>query len=392
MEKAILYLDHNATTPVAPEVLDAMLPYLGGEGFNPSSPYQPAQRVRAAVDRARQEVADLIGAVPEEITFTGCATESCNIAILGTALRAGPGAHLIAVTTEHHAVLNAVRAAQSHGSAVTWVGVDRSGRIDLDDLRRSFRPQTALVAVMLANNETGVVQDVPSIGRTCRERGVLFHCDATAALGKMPVRVDELCCDFLSMSGHKFYAPKGVGALYVRRGVKAYPIMYGGEQEEGLRPGTENVPGIVGIGAAARRVSRFLSAGGPARIANVREVMESGLKKNLATVEILSSDAPRICNTISIRVPSVRNDEMVVCLDRAGICVSTGAACSIGASLPSHVIRAMGYSDDEAREVVRVSLGEENTESCAERFVSAFTRAAQQLAGGTVLRARSVVS
>lgn len=392
MEAPLLYLDHNATTSVSPEVREAMMPYLGEEGFNPSSPYRPAQSVRAAVDRARGEVSDLFRCAPEEITFTGCATESCNIAILGTALHAAPGSHVITVSTEHHAGLNAAKAAQRHGSDVTILPVNRRGLIDLDEMRSAFRTDTILVSVMTANNEIGVLQDVSAIGRMCRERGVLFHCDATAAIGKMPVRPHDIPCDFLSLSGHKFRAPKGVGALFVRQGVKAYPITYGGEQEEGLRPGTENVASIVGLGVASRIARTFIERGGPARLAAVRDAMESGIRRRVPEAEILSSaDCSRVCNVLSVRVPGVRNDEMVLCLDREGICVSTGAACSTGASLPSHVIRAMGYSDDEAREVVRVSLGEENSPDDVERFASAFASAASRLSGGAYLRARAPI-
>ncbi len=396
MNRAILYLDHNATTPVAPEVLEAMMPYLEEDWFNPSSPYQPAQKARRAVDRAREDVSGLLKCNPEEVTFTSCATESCNIAILGTALHAGRGAHLITAATEHHAVLNAAKAAEALGCEVTVLAVNRAGRIDLDFLRESFRPNTALVAVMNANNETGILQDVASIGRMCRDRGILFHCDATAAIGKLPVHPRDMPCDFLSLSGHKFGAPKGVGALFVREGVKAYPVLYGGEQEEGLRPGTENVAGIAGLGVAARLAMKFVESGGPGRIEKMRIRMESELKRRLPSVEFLSTSGsespPRLCNTLSIRVPGVRNDEMVVCLDREGICVSTGAACSTGASLPSHVIRAMGYTDDEAREVVRVSMGHENTDADVDRFVDAFVRAATRLADGAYLRARAPVS
>src|SRR3989338_2596228 len=392
MENLLVYLDHNATTPVAPEVREAMAPFLSTGWCNPSSPYRPAQRVRAAVDRAREEVAALLACDPDEITFTSCATESCNLAILGTARSAGPGARLVTVSTEHHAVLNAVKAAQAQGSDVMFLPVDRQGLLESGAFIGSLLPRTVLVSVMLGNNETGVVQDIAAIGRACRERGILFHCDATASIGKMAVRPQDLSCDFLSLSGHKFGAPKGIGALYVRADVKAYPIMYGGEQEAGLRPGTENVAGIVGLGVAARRAKQFAESGGPVRLDVLRNAIESGIRGRVPSAEFLSlpPDRPdrRLCNTLSVRVPGVRNDELVLLLDREGICVSTGAACATGASLPSHVIRAMGYADEEAREVIRISLGEENSERDVERLVDAFARAAAALSGGSYLRTR----
>ncbi len=398
MDRPILYLDHNATTAVAPEVRDAMWPYLGDEGFNPSSPYRPAQKVRAAVDRARGQVAQLLGCDPEELTFTSGATESCNTVILGAARSAGgsTGAHLVTVATEHHAVLNACKAAQSFGSALSILPVDRQGRISPDAIRSAFRPETRLVSVMLANNETGVILDVAAIGRMCRERGVLFHCDATAAIGKLPVHPHKYFCDFLSLSGHKFHGPKGVGVLFARAGVKVVPLQFGGEQEDGRRPGTENVPGIVGLGAAADIARRSIDTGVPRSIERLRDLLRRAICAQLPSVEFLTDlpvagGLPGLCNTLSIRVPGVRNDELVVCLDREGICLSTGSACATGASLPSHVIRAMGHSDEEAREVVRVSIGEEFIESDIDRFVPVFGRAARQLAGGAYLRERVVV-
>ena len=376
-----MYLDHNATTLVAPEVREVMLLFLGEAGFNPSSPYRPAQRVRAAVDRAREDVAAMLRCEPEEITFTSCATESCNLAILGTARSARAGSHFVTATTEHHAVLNAMRAVRASGHDVTVLPADRQGRIDVGEFRDALRPGTVMAAVMMVNNETGVIQDVSAMGRICRERGVLFLCDATAAIGKMPVHPHDIPCDFLALSGHKFYAPKGIGALFVRRGVKANPIMFGGEQEEGLRPGTENVAGIVGLGVASRRAVKFVESGGPESLRRIRDRIESAVRARLSGAEIIAAGAPRVCNTSSIRMNGLRNDELVVSLDADGICVSTGSACATGASLPSHVIRAMGYADDEAREVIRVSLGGENTEADADRFVSALVRSAERLKG-----------
>ncbi|MBI4179828.1 cysteine desulfurase [bacterium] len=381
MSSKLLYLDHNATTPVTPDVRAAMRPYLDEEGFNPSSPYRAAQKVRAGIDRARADVAKLLSCEPEEVVFTSGATESCNLAIWGAVIGSDRPAHLITSPTEHSAVLGPHRSAAERGHRVTYLEIDRSGRIDPSQLDALRTPDTRLVSVMLVNNETGVIQEAGVIGRWCRANGILFHCDATAAVGKMPVHPNALFCDLLSLSGHKFHAPKGIGALFIRRDSASRVASYasGGEQEWGRRPGTENVPGIAGLGAASRQALEFLDSGGPARVEKLRNEMERRLREKCPEVEILGAAAPRVCNTSFLRAPGVHNDEMVVCLDQEGICVSTGAACAAGASMPSRVAQAMGYSESESREVIRVSLGSGNTDADVTRFVEAFARSASRL-------------
>lgn len=382
----ILYLDYNATTPVSPEVREAMMPFLDTGWFNPSAAYRPAQSVRAAVDRARVQTAAMLECTPDEIVFTSGATESCNIAIFGAvAAAAGRRAHLVTVATEHHAVLNAMKAAEARGCEVTYLPVDSRGRIRMDDFLGALRPNTVLVSMMRANNETGVLHDVVAAGSICRERGILFHCDATAAMGKMPVHPGAFFCDLLSLSAHKFYGPKGVGALFVRHGVKIHPLAFGGEQEHGIRPGTENVAGIVALGVAAEHVGRFVASGGPARIVQLRNRIAGALRVRLdghkgpGPVEFMGTSpdaADSLCNTLSLRVPGIRNEDLVMALDREGICISAGSACSSGATLSSHVIRAMGHPEGAGREVVRVSLGEGTTEKEIDRFVETFTECA----------------
>ncbi|HKQ86266.1 MAG TPA: cysteine desulfurase family protein [Candidatus Acidoferrales bacterium] len=356
-----IYLDHNATTPVDPAVLEAMLPFLRDDFANASSVHSPGQRARAAVDQARESVAALIGARPSEIVFTSGGTEADNLAILGV-IKASNAAnkHVISTLIEHHAVLQTCQALEKEGVAVTYIAPDASGIISPDSLRRALRAETVLVSVMHANNELGTIQPVEEIGRIAQEGQIPFHVDAVQSAGKLPIDVREIGADLLSLSAHKFYGPKGVGALYVRSGSSIEPIFRGGQHERGLRPGTENVPGIVGMGKAAELARQHL-AEDSARIAALRDRFESAMYESVPGIRTNGESARRVCNTTNITVPGASGESLVIALDLQGIACSTGAACSSGAIEPSHVLLAIGLGDDEARSSVRFSLGRTTT-------------------------------
>jgi cysteine desulfurase len=357
-----IYLDHNATTAVDPAVLDVMLPYFSAEFGNASSIHTPGQRARAAVETAREQVAALVGARPQEIVFTSGGTESDNHAIFGVALNSLISPHIITTTIEHEAVLNACQALEKQGVAVTYLPVDRQGLINLDDLRRALHPETILITVMHANNELGVIQPLAEIGRIAAEADVYFHTDAVQSAGKVPVDVKALQLDLLSISGHKFYAPKGAGALFIKSGTRLRQLLYGGHHQRGFRPGTENVAGIVGLGKAAElaRVSLEKDA---ARISRLRDTLEQGILARVPDSRLNSANAPRTPNTSNILFPGVEGEALVIALDLKGLACSTGAACSSGAVEPSHVLTAIGLPASDARASIRFSLGRHTTES-----------------------------
>jgi cysteine desulfurase len=360
-----IYLDHNATTAVDPAVLDAMLPYFSAEFGNASSIHTPGQRARAAVETAREQVAALLNARPQEIVFTSGGTESDNHAIFGVALHSSTSltsGHVITTTIEHEAVLNACQAVEKLDVAVTYLPVDREGLINLDDLRRALRPETVLVTVMHANNELGTIQPLAEIGRIAAEADVYFHTDAVQSAGKVPVDVKSLQLDLLSISGHKFYAPKGVGALFIKSSTRIRQLLYGGHHQRGFRPGTENVAGIVGLGKAAdlARVSLEKDA---ARISRLRDTLERGILARVPDSRVNSANAPRTPNTSNILFPGLEGEALVIALDLKGLACSTGAACSSGAVEPSHVLTAIGLPASEARASIRFSLGRHTTES-----------------------------
>ena len=357
-----VYLDHNATTPVDPEVLAAMLPFFADEFGNASSIHSFGQRTRAAVERARESVAALVGARPAEIVFTSGGTESDNHAIFGVVAAArGERKHVITTAIEHHAVLNACQAVERSGVEVTYLPVGREGRVDPDDVRRSIRPETVLITVMHANNELGTLQPIEEIGRIAAEADVYFHTDAVQSAGKVALNVDRLGADLLSISGHKLYAPKGVGALYVRKGTRLKPLLYGGHHERDRRPGTENVAGIVGLGRAAELAQRSLPEQS-ARMAALRDRLEQGLLEQVPHAQVNGSREHRTPNTTNITFPFIEGEALVIALDLKGLACSTGAACSSGAIEPSHVLTAIGLPPEDARASLRFSLGRENTE------------------------------
>jgi len=360
-----IYLDHNATTPVDAAVLDAMLPYFSGEFGNASSIHTFGQRARAAVETAREQVAALLNARAQEIVFTSGGTESDNHAIFGIVqshLATNAAAHIITTSIEHEAVLNTCEALEKQGAGVTYLPVNRDGVINLNDLRRALRPETALITVMHANNELGTIQPIEEIGRIASEADVYFHTDAVQSAGKIPLDVKTLQVDLLSLSGHKFYAPKGIGALFIKSGTHLRQFLYGGHHQRGFRPGTENVAGIVGFGKAAE-IAKVSLEQDVTRISHLRDTLEQGLLARVADCRVNAARAPRTPNTCNFTFDGIEGEALVIALDLKGLACSTGAACSSGAVEPSHVLTAIGLSASEARASIRFSLGRHTSES-----------------------------
>lgn len=352
-----VYLDNNATTPVLPEIREAMGPYFGEHFGNASSIHHHGQEMRAAVERARESVADLVGCRASEIVFTSGGTEGDNLAIFGLAK---PGDHIITSTIEHHAVMNACKHLEEKGCEVTTIPVDGRGRVDPDDVKRALRPNTKLITIMTANNETGVLQPVEEIGKVAAEADVYFHTDGVQAAGKIPLDVNKIGCDLLTVSGHKIHAPQGVGALYVRKGTLLEPMLYGGSHERSRRAGTENVPGIVGLGKAAEIALAAFERGDDKKMAALRDRLERELLQ-IEAAGVNGDGAPRVPNTTNIYFDYIEGEALIIALDLKGLAVSTGAACSSGAIEPSHVLTAMGLRPDRARASIRFSLGKQNT-------------------------------
>ena len=356
-----IYLDYNSTTPVDRAVLDAMLPFFADNFGNASSIHSSGQRGRSAVDAARDSVAALIGAKTAEIVFTSGGTEADNLALFGSVAASNHSRkHIITTAIEHHAVLNAAQALEKQGIDVTYVPVVASGIADPQDVRRALRPETILISVMHANNELGTIQPIEEIGRIAAEADVYFHCDAVQSAGKLPLDVNRLGVDLLSISAHKIYGPKGVGALYVRAGTPLEPQFHGGHHERDRRPGTENVPGIVGFGKAAELASVRLTTDS-ARIESLRDRLEEMLLNSLASVRVNGDRSRRVPNTTNLAFTAAGGEALVIALDLQGVACSTGAACSSGAVEPSHVLLAIGLSPDEARSSLRFSLGRTTT-------------------------------
>ncbi len=352
-----VYLDNNATTPVLPEVMEAMQPYFGEHFGNASSIHHHGQRTRAAVERARESVAALVGCRASEIVFTSGGTEADNLAVFGLARS---GDHVITSTIEHHAVLNACKHLAGKGCEISYVPVDGRGLIDPADVKRAIRPNTKLITIMCANNETGVVQPVTEIGKIAAEADLYFHTDAVQAAGKIPVDINQIGCDLLTISGHKLHGPQGVGALYVRKGTELEAMLHGGSHERSRRAGTENVPGIVGLGKAAELAIAGLERDDDRKLAAARDRLERELLEIEAT-GLNGEGAPRVPNTTNIYFDGIEGEALVIALDLKGLAVSTGAACSSGAIAPSHVLIAMGLRPDRARASIRFSLGKQNT-------------------------------
>jgi cysteine desulfurase len=357
-----IYLDHNATTPLRPEVLTAMMPYLTEEYGNASSIHAFGQNARGAVEQARGQVAALIGARAADIMFTSGGTESNNHAILG-AVAAAPGQskHVITTAIEHVAVLDACRALAKQRIELTILPVSRDGLVNPEDVRSAIRPETVLITVMLANNEIGVIEPIEEIGKVAEEKGIVFHADAVQAAGKILIDVEKLGVDLLSISAHKFSGPKGVGALYVRKGTQLAPLLFGGHSERDRRPGTEDVAAIAGVGKAAELAVMSLREYS-ARVGNLRDRLERGLLDKVPHAWVNGARVPRVPNTANLTFPYIEGESMVIALDLKGIACSTGAACSSGAVEPSHVLIALGLAPEDARATLRLSLGHQTTE------------------------------
>ena len=357
-----IYLDYNATTPITPEILAAMLPYLTEEFGNASSIHAFGQNAREAVEQSRSFIAAFLGARAADIMFTSGGTESNNHAILG-AVAAAPGTakHMITSAIEHVAVLDSCRALAKSGIDLTVLPVDREGLVNPEDVRNAIRPETVLITLMLANNEIGTIEPIEEIGKIAAEKGIVFHTDAVQAAGKIPIDVEKLGVDLLSISAHKFNGPKGVGALYIRKGTQLVPLLYGGHSERDRRPGTEDVAAIAGMGKAAE-LARMGMREETERMRSLRDRIERGLLNRVPQSWVNGARAPRVPNTSNLTFPFIEGEAMVIALDLKGIACSTGAACSSGAVEPSHVLMALGLVPEDARATLRLSLGHQTTE------------------------------
>jgi cysteine desulfurase len=356
----MIYLDYNATTPLAPEARAAMAPYFETYFGNPSSIHQAGRATRAAIDDSRDRVARVLGAKPHEIIFTGGGTESDNLAVIGLARNRQPqGKHLITTRTEHHAVLQAFEFLQKReGYDVTWLGVNPEGRICLAELEAALRPDTTLVSIMSANNETGTLQPVREAATLCRSRGVLFHCDAIQSFGKEPVCASDF--DAISLAAHKFHGPKGAGILYLKSGVSIDSLQQGGAHENQRRPGTENVAAIVGTAVAAE-LAAGVSPEEHTRQARLRDLLWEQIAAADPSARLNGSREQRLCNTLNVSFPGFDGESLLMNLDLAGICASSGSACMVGSILASHVLLAMGVPEALAKATVRFSLGKDTT-------------------------------
>lgn len=357
-----VYLDHAATTPVHPEVLGKMCRFLEVTFGNPSSLHFYGRAAKQQLETARRRVAALLGAQPEEIIFTSGGTESDNLAIMGTAFaRRSKGSHIITSAIEHHAVLDTCKMLARDGFDVTFLPVDKDGIVDPSDVQKTIRRDTILITIMHANNEIGTIEPIPEIGRIAREHEVTFHTDAVQTAGYIPLNVDALGVDLLSLSAHKIYGPKGVGALYVRKGTRILPLMHGGGQEREYRPGTENLPGIVGLGKAAEIVARDLP-GESARYRMLRDRLIRGIQERIPDARLNGHPERRLPHNVNFSFRGTKGECLLVGLDQQGIAVSTGSACSSGASQLSHVLTAIGLSPEVGAGTIRMTVGRSNTE------------------------------
>lgn len=373
------YFDHNATTPVSPAVLEVLVPALLEVYGNASSIHQHGQIAKQKLEIARRQVALLLHADAKDVVFLSGGTEADNLAILGT-VRSHPAAkkHVVTTTIEHPAVLNPCRQLEREGVEVSYVPVGPDGVVDPGDIRRALRPETVLISAMHANNELGAIQPIREISALAREAGILMHADGVQAAGKIDVDVQELGVDLYSLSGHKLYAPKGIGALYVKRGTPLSPIQFGGRHERERRPGTENVPGAVALGQAAESALEDLGSES-ARVQALRDRLEAGILENVPAAGVNGGSSPRTPNTTNIFFDGLEGEALVISLDLKGFAVSSGSACSSGAVAPSHVLLAIGLSRERARASLRFSLGRSNTEAQVDALIQAVAESAAQL-------------
>jgi len=364
-----IYLDYAATTPTHPEVVKAMLPYFTDAFGNPSSIHSYGQESKGAIEEARVKVADLIGARDEEIVFTSGGTEADNFAIKGVAYANEPkGNHIITSSIEHHAVIETCKFLERRGFRVTYLPVDEYGLVDPNDVKKAITGKTILISVMQASNEVGTVEPIAEIGRIAKEAGIYFHTDAVQAVGHIPVDVNELGVDLLSMSAHKLYGPKGVGALYIRKGTKLIPFMHGGEQERRRRASTENIPGIVGFGKAVELAQQEISEEAE-RLTYLRDQLINGLLERIDHTRLNGHPIMRLPNNVNVSVDFIEGESMLLNLDLEGICASTGSACSSASLEPSHVLLALGLAHEQAHGSLRFSLGKWITDEEIERVL-----------------------
>jgi len=355
-------MDHNATTPVHPEVFEEMLPFLKDEWGNPSSIHWAARAPRKAIDDAREKVCAFLNCSPVEVIFTSCGSESDNLAIKGVALaKKSKGNHIITTRVEHPAVLNTCKYLEKEGFDVTYLDVDSEGLLSLDRLREAITPKTILITIMYVNNETGVIFPIGDIGKIAKERDITFHTDAVQAAGKLPLDVKSLNCDLLSISGHKLYAPKGVGALYAKRGVRLVPLIHGGHHERNRRGGTENVAGIAGLGRAVEVAARDMEKENE-RLKKLRDRLHKGLVERVPHVKLNGHPEKRVANTLNISFEFVEGESLLLNLDMLGVAASSGSACTSGSLEPSHVLLALGLTPEVSHGSVRFSMGKSNTE------------------------------
>ena len=374
-----VYMDHNATTPVHPEVLEAMMPFFKEEFGNASSIHWAGREVKKYVDEAREKVASLLNASPAEIVFTGCGTESDNMAIKGAAFtHKDRGRHIITSKVEHHAVLHTCEFMEKTGYEITRLSVDREGMIDLEELRRAIRLDTVLISVMFANNETGTIFPVQEIGEIAREKGVLFHTDAVQAVGKIPIDLKKLPVDILSLSGHKLNTPKGIGAQFIRKGTRLSPLIHGGAQERNRRAGTENIPYIIGLGKACEIARRDFQKRHE-KLRGLRDRLQEGILRTIPHVELNGHPAKRLPNTLNMSFLYVEGESLLLNLDLEGIAVASGSACTSGSLDPSHVLLAMGKSPLLAQSALRFSLGWTNNEEDVEYLLEVLPRVIDRL-------------
>ena len=380
----MIYLDYNATTPLCAPAREAMLPYLERHFGNPSSVHAAGREARAAIDNARDQLAELLRAKPNELIFTGSGTEANNLAVLGLArAHTARGRHLICSSTEHHAVLNAFEhLQQQEGFDVTFLRVDRGGRIDPEELAREIRAETTLVSIMAANNETGVIQPLQEIAEVCRARGVLLHSDMTQSFGKLPTDLSLRLVDAASFAAHKFYGPKGAGLLFLRSGLPIQAIGFGGAHENQRRPGTENVPAIAGMSAAAAWALADLEQE-QARESALRDQLWRAIAATSPTAQQNGDTAHRLANTLNVSFPGVSSETMLMALDLEGVCASSGSACMVGSVMASHVLLAMGHDKERASSAIRFSLGKQTTADEIEAAAAAIRRTLTRLGPAT---------
>ena len=374
-----VYLDNAATTALSPKVLEQMMPYLTTIYGNPSSPHSFGQEARKGVDHARDQVAKALNALPEEIIFTGCGTESDNTVLFGVAERyAKKGNHIITTNVEHHAILHTCEALEKRGVEVTYLPVDENGMVTAEQVANAITDKTILVSIMFANNEVGTIMPIAEIGKVCRERGVLFHTDAVQAVGHVPIDVKAMNIDMLSLSAHKFHGPKGVGALYMKKGIRLPSYVMGGAQERNRRAGTENVAGIVGLGAAIALATQTLEESA-ARMTKLRDKLIAGIAQRIPEVKLNGHPTMRLPNNVNYSIKYIEGESILLMLDMNGIAASSGSACTSGSLDPSHVLLALGLSLEVAHGSVRLTLSDETTEEDIDYVLDVLPKVAERL-------------